>query len=629
MNFGVQAMDRLLSISLAFAALVLTNNVAAQDAAMYTVAGDVPQADIVPFEIGSVVHVLDVLQRSGLAAPEGNALILRGNPLKDVFSDNLIPQMNGRGSQLVPGDIVIFRELAATNLPTRNVVLIADGNPHVIPLNADEVILLRDVTSSFPEHLYEFAVTQTDFGSARSVVRAPNAPLMHGDVIQVRSRNAFGGGRVSSVSHMSDNTAYTNQPAASHTVSVSNDSLLTIPSLTNDTYAFQDGHLSDNEDVQIAGQMELLTRDSSSNKPLSEDPFRQASFEKNASDAFTVLEETESLESTIENNESNAAMWNAMFLLGLVFAMGLIAIGWVKTQNERKAESTARRQNSTAKKPASSNGDLLPNQTASSIPSHQQRHSSIPTEANTVEDGLVPEVGDNCPVLSAGCYEIGFSGLEMPIPELSESTASNINTGSEAEFLEKVGGENTEQRQMGNSLVNEHEWFGADWWKPEIATFPDAAEMKSDMNVASTESPESATAELAFTEAAADSSTLTPVGEPESNSNECWSDLDDLIKNRLPFELQQTELPLRITLFGKPSGPQRLRIDSAHTQIAPPHMSMGARDARRAQPAMQTTGLPAAQQEKTAARPAATEGQPQDSNRFDRALNFLEEQADA
>ena len=58
-------------------------------------------------------------------------------------------------------------------------------------------------------------------------------------------------------------------------------------------------------------------------------------------------------------------------------------------------------------------------------------------------------------------------------------------------------------------------------------------------------------------------------------------------------------------------------------------MSMGARDARRAQPAMQTTGLPAAQQEKTAARPAATEGQPQDSNRFDRALNFLEEQADA
>jgi hypothetical protein len=67
----------------------------------------------------------------------------------------------------------------------------------------------------------------------------------------------------------------------------------------------------------------------------------------------------------------------------------------------------------------------------------------------------------------------------------------------------------------------------------------------------------------------------------EAVTNELPSDdLDDLIQNRLPIDLKEVQLPLRINLFGRPAGPRRLRIDAAHTTIRAPHMVSSA-DRRR------------------------------------------------
>ena len=52
-------------------------------------------------------------------------------------------------------------------------------------------------------------------------------------------------------------------------------------------------------------------------------------------------------------------------------------------------------------------------------------------------------------------------------------------------------------------------------------------------------------------------------------------DLEELLQNRLPVELQHADLPMRVTLFGRPAGPRRLRIDLAHTQITPPKFVTG------------------------------------------------------
>lgn len=61
----------------------------------------------------------------------------------------------------------------------------------------------------------------------------------------------------------------------------------------------------------------------------------------------------------------------------------------------------------------------------------------------------------------------------------------------------------------------------------------------------------------------------TPSGEEVRGRSDV---LDDLILNRLPVDLCETRLPLKIALYGKPAGPRRLRIDAAHTAVPAPHI---------------------------------------------------------
>lgn len=136
--------------------------------------------------------------------------------------------------------------------------------------------------------------------------------------------------------------------------------------------------------------------------------------------------------------------------------------------------------------------------------------------------------------------------------------------------------------------------------------------------------------------------------------------LEDLIQNRLPMELSATQLPLKISLFGKPEGPRRLRIDAAHTTIAAPHMASTAKRAKRREPVMavkhdasqqQTETAKSAQSEmtgpsettsvspvndsrteETRSADSVTQRQPQSESQnsasgLDKALNFLEEQS--
>ena len=139
--------------------------------------------------------------------------------------------------------------------------------------------------------------------------------------------------------------------------------------------------------------------------------------------------------------------------------------------------------------------------------------------------------------------------------------------------------------------------------------------------------------------------------------------LEDLIQNRLPMELSEAQLPLKIALFGKPEGPRRLRIDAAHSTIAPPHMASAATRSKRREPAMamkNDAGKQAAKQDQTAIQPSSSDpseqipaSQPEanlttqnsdtsgsvvtspqsqiasqsSTSGLDKALNFLEEQS--
>jgi hypothetical protein len=104
------------------------------------------------------------------------------------------------------------------------------------------------------------------------------------------------------------------------------------------------------------------------------------------------------------------------------------------------------------------------------------------------------------------------------------------------------------------------------------------------------------------------------------------SDLEDLLQNRLPIDLCQVELPLRVSLFGRPAGPRRLRIDAAHSRVPAPHMNMSSE--RRRDEAVTVSAqrsafeMPSQEEQAGEKKSAAT------SASLDRALHYLQDRTD-
>ncbi len=104
------------------------------------------------------------------------------------------------------------------------------------------------------------------------------------------------------------------------------------------------------------------------------------------------------------------------------------------------------------------------------------------------------------------------------------------------------------------------------------------------------------------------------------------SDLEDLLQNRLPIDLCQVELPLRVSLFGRPAGPRRLRIDAAHSRVPAPHMNLSSE--RRRDEAVTVSAqrsafeMPSQEEQAGEKKSAAT------SASLDRALHYLQDRTD-
>ena len=94
------------------------------------------------------------------------------------------------------------------------------------------------------------------------------------------------------------------------------------------------------------------------------------------------------------------------------------------------------------------------------------------------------------------------------------------------------------------------------------------------------------------------------------------SDLEDLLQNRLPIDLCEAKLPLRIALFGTPTGPRRLRIDAAHKTVPPPHVNLTGDKRREQQTAVTASSVPNQAAEVS-------------SGGLDRALHFLQERTES
>lgn len=626
----------------------------------YVLAGDVQTPQVHAYAAGTRISVQGLLVDAQQAGVRGTAIVLRGQPLA-LAATEICPQGSSQSTELLPGDIVIFRTLQGWNSPQQNVVRVANNSVEVLAFQTGTQFTLGQIfqTDTPPSVV---TVHRTGFGPSSKLTLSSAEPLQHGDVVIVDDP-------ATSLNSLTENThenSLSVSPASTQTT-IDDSNFLTIPGMGT----------SDDEIHSVSAPTE-----SAADTPFEVSPFDAAiPPEPLVSEPEPATEANENVATgstdmisggAAEQGTSSAeAFWNGLFVLGVVLALGLIVVGWVKTQQEQQLEreTSARLKDSLTRSSTISSVGEQPNATADAVNADsialaldtievQPELAAIPGGVLDSPDPTEPfseelsnpfkaaaeepsekaaEVNDDCPVLSAGYSPEGLSHAESEGVGLSD-----LSVESQAQQIAALP-----QTDTLRQLVAPTEWFGDDWRKPiaeepqDLTTEPELEELFETQPVSAVEvtvekpasTARSADDDVDDTEVEVlrqrhttpPADLLASFPRPETELNGYSSPqppseerqlIEDLIENRIPVNLQQADLPLSVSLFGKPTGPKRLRIDAAHSEIAPPHMMKKSRRRQRTQPA--------------AAKESASAPPSDDSvgAGLDKALNYIDEQLD-
>ncbi|MEO2026353.1 MAG: hypothetical protein ABGZ23_10800 [Fuerstiella sp.] len=357
-----------------------------------------------------------------------------------------------------------------------------------------------------------------------------------------------------------------------------------------------------------AGQMLLRTGNTGQTEDTAANgPFRMASLQIPSDDAVP-----QSLASTAMPNQQNEARnsgWNAIFLTGLAVAAGLIVFGWLKTKREQASVRQFDGGLHDPRFPAAEKQTKTAAATRLAVPVASEQNSQTWHQAVEVseraEDFAVSVISGDCPVLSAGIDDYETVDTESLVAASPSPASETVSADNIVESHENTTVDTTD------SEIQTSERFESQWLNEDSK---DSQQVLSESDDAG-------------------SAVRTPNVEPVatakdiSQCNEAFSDLEDLLQNRLPFDIKQADLPLRIALFGSPAGPRRLRVDAAHTQTAPPHIMTSARQEQKSRPAATTASV--SDRDDAGNQPAADTAANADHDRFDHALDFLEEQSES
>lgn len=542
----------------------------------FTVAGDVQNPNTwVDTEIarGESVFLRDVLEKAG-AMGDGSAVILRGSSLQNGVTEFVSAQMAGRGSQLTNGDIVVFHQTAATQPSKNNILLITDSIPHVVLLD-DVGNQMRDLLAllhlPFPSQ-QTIPVMRTYKGSPVLRQIPPNGSLVHGDVVLLKSIASVDPARISQFfGQMSQAVPVTPTPsfirtvANERTIEPAADSTghggLTLPSVDVDSMS---------DDVE-PGTIRFPVI------PAAVETVIPGAAGTSVASPSVILDNDPVTGGAASAEVPLPPLWNVVFIFGLLGSVTLIATGWLRT----------RRESLTLKKQTATSQDAQP--VAQEVPVYAT--SVAPT-----------------PILNEQIQSASFPSKVSIVSEVPLPAALPTNTATPSEQPAPMS--DSPQASTSNRFIDEQEWFGGNWRANSsmnaapMAPF-DASESAQetklvsetvDIDESSTEhTPEPTTESVPVDQ-------LVPV--------EASDDLEDLIQNRLPVEVKQADLPLRVTLFGRPAGPRRLRIDAAHTQIAPPKFTVDSQSRQRSSQKSTTTATVLKQDTSETAS-------------LDRALNYL------
>ncbi len=611
-------------------------------AGFVAVVGDVEHCGNYPVPGDSPLTVRQAVQNAGMVSDSVNVKVIRATQDRAQFTQVISASSFDNGEPVENGDVLLVQSMSPLKAEVRkNAALRTNSGVIVVGLEEDG-IRIGDVL------LYAQTEPPSD-GQIRVISRFQGQPPIlkaelysatsHGDVISISHDNrqvlkGFGN-MAPSVSEWkntsaalpstltSDASSYTGVDF-SHPADSSNSQSFEFPASPADTM-----FLPVSGDDTLESSAFATDADDESTAPTNALPISQSedvadtTNETTADDKISFASESDDIAPVAPaeiktglvaaTRSSNFNPWNLVFVGGLLLAGTLILAGTLRPDPD-------------------DNGKFIETAVRESI-ANSKRFNSTPT---------APQKPTASPMWQT------TQKAELPTEKSEEVMKSPIASAA-AEFEKSAEIQTAAPATIANSLVARHEWFGGDWNGRVVQSndVPNetAACVDSIVNVAIPEAPafQECVAEIQKTETStksvteelsaadvivndtaameivsvnADSVASADAVTNENKDQSEMSALEDLLQNRLPIDLCEAQLPLRIALFGTPTGPRRLRIDAAHKTVPPPHVNLTA-DKRREQ---QVAAIASAAPKQSTA---------DSSGGLDRALHFLQERTES
>ncbi|MCA9057971.1 MAG: hypothetical protein KDA85_05710, partial [Planctomycetaceae bacterium] len=345
--------------------------------------------------------------------------------------------------------------------------------------------------------------------------------------------------------------------------------------------------------------------------------------------------ELPAVESVIGDAPDEATgIWNFVFVAGMIIAGFLIIGGWLRAQHELPASAIVQTQGTSANTSYSALTNVSRPQKSSAGMENQDQPQTSPPALMAGMPSRVTDQQTAAKIVSSSSVEDRRD--EIPSRPLDHSIIADARYETSL--------------QHSVDLVGQNEWFSQSEWQQQPArravggparstliaeelvaaalsksvvsedekSVYEETDLTSTRNrphetvQSATDNPAENTTKNTVVETASVATSGDVVGSAEAEA--ITRRLEDLIRNRTTIQHGSAHLPQKMILFGRPSGPVKLRIDAAHRQIPAPHLNLAADRQNR----------PVAVKSAAVSDSSSAEA-PQSPAGLDRALHFLHE----
>lgn len=607
----VQAMVRLRSAFLltilALAAMPAAGQQPAKhnsDAGVVAVVGDIENCNTFPVPASTALTVRQAVINAGLLSESVNVTVIRAAQDHAHWTQVVSAASADNGEPVESGDVLVVKAMSPLSSAVRkNAALRTNAGVVIVALEQDGIVIgdVLQATNNLPPTDGQLKFISR-FPGKTTIARAElYDPVVHGDVISISSTGRTVikdfGSMTPTVSEWKSSTEnevrdpFISNDASDNGLPFTSSPLTTQPSQAPESsdarisLAIPNADLSDADTAEPdakapAAIVPTLPISQSEDVADENGADNKMSFASESTTVAPIAPPEIQIGSVTSDTTSAFNPWNLVFIGGLLLAGTLILAGTLKPEPDDNTEFS---------KATKSAATLVPVRTDSSVVVGR-KHTERP-----VQQDVVVRTSKTAVTQVANASETVTGAVQIPAA------------------------------QSAKPLIGGHEWFSSDWHGPMIASDRESRTEASIPVSASGFSEEINTA-LEFNRHTTVAEPPSPtVSESESvqvstPDEQGFSDLEDLLQNRLPIDLRAIQLPVRVTLFGKPSGPRRLRIDAAHSAMPAPHINLTL-DKRREQPVVSTSA---------AAHATVTHSQTtaDSSGSLDRALHFLQERTE-